>query len=186
METTIHTNPDLNLEKLVSGLQREDSRNLKLTNNFMWVMWVMAPLYLVFAIIGLTTEEPSAQHIGFIFFSLGFLVFGFLFWTLRREYKSVDYGIPTIEMLQKAVKRYKFWQAKTYLTIIPVILVCFATSFSIEHLLPYPDQIKRMVIVFVVYLLVLCIAFFIGYLIWRVRQKPLRDKALAMLQEFEG
>lgn len=186
MEATIQNNPDLNLEKLVSGLQHEDSRNLKLTNNFMWIMWIMAPLYLLFALFGFSTEETSTQHIGFVFFSLGFFVFGFLFYTLRKEYKSVDYGISTIEMLQKAVKRYKFWQAKTYLTIIPVILVCFATSFSIEHLLPYPDQIKRMVIVFVIYLLVLCVAFFIGYLIWRTRQKPLRDKALAMLREIEG
>ncbi|HLN74709.1 MAG: hypothetical protein ACM3O8_11160 [Methylococcaceae bacterium] len=186
METIQQNNPDLNLEKLVSGLQHEDARNLRLTSNFMWIMWIMAPLYLIFAIVGFTGEEFSTQHIGFIFFSLGFLVFGFLFWTLRMEYKSVDYGIPTIEMLQKAVKRYKFWQAKTYLTIIPVILVCFATSFSIEHLLPYPDQIKRMVIVFVIYLLVLCVAFFIGYLVWRTRQKPLRDKALAMLAEIEG
>lgn len=186
METTIQNTPDVNLEKLVTGLQLEDSRNLKLTNNFMWIMWIMAPLYLLFAIIGLSTEEMSTQHIGFIFFSLGFLVFGFLFWTLRKDYKSVDYGVPTIEMLQKAVKRYKFWQAKTYLTVIPVILVCFATSFSIEHLLPYPDQINRMVIVFVGYLLVLCVAFFIGYLIWRTRQKPLRDKAIAMLKEIEG
>lgn len=183
METKYQNNTDMNLEKLVSGLKHEDSRNLRMTTNFMWLMWIMAPAYLVFAIAGFAFDEPSPAHIGFIFFSLGFLAFGFLFWTLKQNYQSVDYGVSTVEMLREAVKRYKFWQAKTYLTIIPVILICFATSFSIEHLLPYPDQIKRMVIVFVVYLLVLCVAFFIGYLVWRVRQKPLRDKALAMLEE---
>lgn len=186
METIIQNNTNINLERLVSGLQHEDSRNLRMTRNFMWLMWGMAPLYLLFAVIGFSTEETSAQHIGFVFFSLGFLTFGFLFRTLKADYQSVDYGLPTVEMLRRAVKRYQFWQTKTYLTIIPIILVCFATSFSIEHLLPYPDQMLRMVIVFITYFAMLCVAFFIGYLVWRRRQKPLRDKALAMLAEMEG
>lgn len=186
METTIQNNTNINLEKLLSGVKDEDARNLRITRNFMWLMWILAPLYLVFAIAGFAFDEPSPAHVGFIFFSLGFFVFGLLFWTLKTEYQTIDYGISTIDMLRNAAKRYKFWQMKTYLTIIPVILVCIATSFSIERLLPYPDQIKRMVIVFVGYFLVVCVAFFIGYLVWRVRQKPLRDKALALLREIEG
>lgn len=186
METTIQNSANIDLEKLISGVKHEDARNLKMTHNFMWLMWILSPLYLIFAIAGFAFDEPSPAHIGFVFFSLGFFTFGFLFWTLREEYRSVDYGISTVEMLRNAVKRYKFLQMKTYLTIIPVILICFATSFSIEHLLPYPDQIQRMVIVFFGYLAILCVAFFVGYLIWRVRQKPLRDKALALLQEIEG
>lgn len=183
---TIHNNPNIDLEKLVYGVKQEDARNLQMTRNFMWIMWIMAPLYLIFAISRFYFEEPSPAHIGFVFFSLGFFAFGFLFRTLKKDYQSVDYGLSTVEMLHKAVKRYKFWQIKTYLTIIPVILICFAASFSMEHMLPWPDQIKRMTIAFFGYLLVLCVAFFVGYLIWRVRQKPLRDKALALLKEIEG
>ena len=105
------TTPDFN--QLVAGLQKEDSRNLKMTKNYTTIMWVLAPLYFLLALVGLIVDEPSLDQLGFLFFSLGFLVFGFLFRSLHREYESVDYGIPTTMMLLNASNRYKLWQTKT-------------------------------------------------------------------------
>ena len=177
------TSPDIN--QLVTGLQKEDSRNLNLTRNFTILMWVLAPLYLFLAIVGLIIDNPSLDQLGFLFFSLGFLAFGFLFRSLHADYKSVDYGIPTIIMLQKAAYRYKLWQPKTYLIIIPVLLISIAASLTIQKGIPHSELNIRLLIVFTGYFLVMAIAFFIGYLIWRKRQKPLRDKALQLLAEIE-
>lgn len=125
-------------------------------------------------------------QLGFLFFSLGFVGFALLFRSLHQEYKSVDYGVSTVEMLTKAADRYRLWHRKTYLTIIPVIMVCFATSFSFQYIIPNPDQLTRLVIAFTGYLVFNICALFAGYLIWRKRQKPLHDKALALLAEIEG
>ncbi|MBC8004179.1 MAG: hypothetical protein H7X84_01805, partial [Verrucomicrobia bacterium] len=120
METINQKTQEISLEKLVQGLKNEDTRNLKLTSGFMGVMWVLAPIYLLLSIIRMITETPSLDNLGFVFFSLGFFAFGLLFRSLKKEYQSVDYGISTVEMLRKAASRYKFWQLKTYLTIIPM------------------------------------------------------------------
>jgi hypothetical protein len=174
-----------NLDQLVAGLQKEDSRNLKLTKNFTTVMWVLAPLYMFIAIMNLIFEGPSLDQLGFLFFSMGFLLFGFLFRSFHLEYKSVDYGISTIEMLKKAAHRYKLWQTKTYLTIIPIALISVAASLTIQKGIPHPELKMRLLIVFIGYVILMAIASFIGYLIWRYRQKPLRNKALQLLSEFE-
>jgi hypothetical protein len=185
METNQYNNQEIDLGRLVKGLQHEDTRNLGMTLRFKWIMYIMAPVYFLIFAGRLVFEPYTIDQWGFLFFSLGFLGFALLFRSLHQEYKSVDYGVSTVEMLTKAANRYRMWQRKTYLTIIPVIMVCFATSFSMEHLIPNPDQTTRLLIVFFGYLAILCCAFFIGYLIWRKRQKPLRDKALALLAEIE-
>lgn len=186
MKTINQNTPDSNLEKLVQGLKNEDASNLKLTTGFAWVMWLLAPVYLLLAIIEMIREAPSLDNLGFIFFSLGFFAFGLLFRSLKNDYQAVDYGIPTVEMLHKAAQRYKFWQLKTFLTIIPMLLVCLATSFSLQDRIPNPDLMTRIILVFIGYFLFLCVGIFIGYLVWRKKQKPLRDHALVLLKEIEG
>lgn len=185
METIQNKNANFDINQLVTGLQKEDYRNENISRNFKIIMWVMAPLYLLISGMKLISDGPSLDQMGFLFFSMGFLVFGFLFRSLHQDYKSVDYGISTIEMLKKAAHRYKLWQTKTYLTIIPCSLIGIATSFGIQDIVPHPDLTIRLLVVFTAYFAVMSIAFFIGYLIWRYRQKPLRDKALELLAEFE-
>jgi uncharacterized membrane protein YidH (DUF202 family) len=185
METNQNNTTNFNLDQLVKGLQKEDTRNLKMTSNFTILMWVLAPFYLVLAILGIIIDNPPIEQIGFIFFSLGFLAFGFLFKSLNLDYKSIDYGISTIEMLRNAAKRYKLWQLKTYLIIIPVGLISVAASLTIQKGIPHSDLTMRLLIVFSGYILLNIVGFFIGYLIWRKRQKPLRDKALPLLAEIE-
>jgi len=183
MET--NQNNKTNFDQLVKGLEKEDSHNLKLTRNITILNWVLATLFLFLAIVGLIIDNPSFDQLGFIFFSLGFLAFGFLFKSLHYDYKSVDYGIPTIEMLRNAAKRYKLWQTKTYLIVIPVFLISLAASLKFQKNIPHPDLTMRLLIVFTGYILVNIIGFPIGYLIWRKRQKPLRDKVLQLLSEIE-
>jgi hypothetical protein len=185
METNQNSKTNFDLDQLVKGLEKEDSRNLKMTSNFTILMWVLTPFYLVLAIVGLVLGNPSIDIIGFIFFSLGFMAFGFLLRNLQMDYKSVDYGIPTVEMLRNAAKRYKLWQPKTWLTIIPVALIGVGAGLTIQKGIPNTDLSMRLLIVFIGYILVMIIAFFIGYLIWRKRHKPLRDKALQLLTEIE-
>ncbi len=185
METIQNKNAFIDLNQLVSGLQKEDSRQENISKNFKLMMLFMGPLYFIIAVIIFISEGFTFDQLGFLFTSLGLLAFGILFKILHAAYKSVDYGIPTIEMLKKAVYRYQLWQTKTYLTIIPILLIGIGTSFSIQDLISHTDLIMRLLIVFTGYVVVIIIAFFIGYLIWRYRQKPLRDKALELLEEFE-
>lgn len=183
METVKHNSQEFDLEQLVKGLKREDTRYLALTNSFKWIMLVLAPIYFLIFLIGIIVDHPEIDKIGFLFFSLGFLSFALLFMSLHKEYKAVDYGVSTMEMLRKAASRYALWQTKTYLTIIPVLLTAIGFGFSAQKIFPFADQAMRILAAFGSILLILCCSFLIGYLIWRKRQKPLRDKALNILHE---
>ena len=186
METNQNNNQELDIEQLVRSLEHEDTRNLGMTYRFKWIMFIMAPFYFLIFTGRIILEPYKLDQLGFLFFSLGFVGFALLFRSLHQEYKSVDYGTSTVEMLTKAVARYCFWQSKIYKSIFPAIIACLAISLSCEHLIPHPDQTTRLLIVFFGYLAILCCSFFVGYLIWRKRQKPLRDKALALLAEIEN
>jgi len=186
METMQNSKREFDLEQLVKGLKKEDTRYLELTNLFKWIMCIFAPFYFLLFLLGLIFDDIEIGKIGFLFFSLGFLSFALLFRGLHHEYKSIDYGVSTLEMLRKAAKRYELWQLKTYLTIIPVLLIAIGFSFSAEKGFPFPDQNVRILVAFCSILVITCCSFFIGYLIWRIRQKPLRDKALSLLREIQN
>lgn len=185
MTTTINT-PNLDLNRLIEGLRREDDRNMHLTNRFKWLMWIFAPLYFCFFLFLLYEGESVLKEIGFFFFSASFLFFAMVFRNLNNEYKSVDYGIPTTEMLRKAAQRYEIWQTKTAKAMFPAFLAAIGVSLTSEEMIPNIDDTKiRIALAFGAYLLLLGVGFGIGYLIWRKRQKPLRDHALLLLTELE-
>lgn len=185
MNTSIN-NPNLDLNELIEGLRREDDRNMQLTNRFKWMMWVFAPLYFIFFLMLLCEGESILKELGIFIFSASFLFFALIFRNLNKEYKSVDYGIPTTEMLRKAAQRYEIWQTKTAKALFPAILTAIGASLTSEEMIPNVDDIKlRIALAFGAFLILLSIGFGIGYLIWRKRQKPLRDHALRLLEELE-
>ena len=178
-----YNNQELDMEQLVKGLKREDTRYLALTNSAKWIMWVLAPLYFLIFLAGVIVDRPEIDKIGFLFFSLSFLSFALLFNSLSKEYKSVDYGVSTVEMLRKAAGRYALWQPKTYLTIIPMLFSALGFSFTAQRGFPFAGLEMRILVAFGSILLILCCGALVGYFIWRKHQKPLRDKALTILKE---
>jgi len=186
MKTVQYNSQQFDLENLVRGLQREDSRYLALTNSFKWIMWVLSPLYFLLFLAGVIVDRPEIDKIGFLFFSLAFLTFALLFNSLHKEYKAVDYGVSTLEMLRKAVGRYALWHPKTYLTIIPMLFSALGFSFTAQRGFPFASQEMRILVAFGSILLFLCCGALVGYFIWRKHQKPLRDKALTILKEMGG
>ena len=186
METNINTRINFDLDQLVDGLRKEDDRNMRLTNRFKWIMWIFAPLYFVFFLFLLYEGESILKETGFFFFSASFLFFALIFRNLNNEYKSVDYGLPTTEMLRKAAQRYEIWQTKTAKAMFPAFLAAIGVSLSSEEMIPNVDDLKiRIALAFGAYLILLAVGFGIGYLVWYKRQKPLRDRSLALLDELE-
>ena len=185
MRTNQHITEPFNLDQLVEGLKKEDARNLKLTHNFKYLLFFLTPFYILIFGIAFVLEDDSSKSLGPLLFGLGFLIFAFIFRDLNKTYKTVDYGVPTTEMLRNAAKRYELWQNKTYIMIIPVLLFCFGFSFSGEEWMPGTEFLHRYFIAFGLIFLVFVISFFVGYLIWRKRQKPLREQALKLLAEIE-
>lgn len=186
METNYITQPTENLETLIGGLKKEDARNLKMMHQMQQLMWGIAIAYVFIFALKFIMDTPWYEKLGGFLITIAFVAFALLFRNYYREYKSIDYGISTIEMLKKAVCRYKLFQRKGLYVLAPLIVEGIGLNLMMYDNFPALEPIYRIVSFQLTYLFVMVIAFLIGYLIWKKRQKPLHDHALALLNEFES
>jgi hypothetical protein len=185
METNHINQTPINLETLIGGLKTEDARNQKLMHNMQSVMWGIAAVYVFISVMKFIMTTPWYDKLGGFLVLLAFVVFALFFRNYYKEYKSIDYGIPTIEMLKKAASRHGF-QWKGLYILAPLILEGIGLNLMMYADLTQFDPIYRILIFQMSYFFLLAIGFLFGYFIWKKRQKPLRDHALALLKEFES
>jgi hypothetical protein len=179
-------NPFTNMDLFAENLRKEDVRNSKMTRNFQWIMWIFAPLYASIFLLNPDKGIMMTERLGGLCYAAAFIIFALIFRKFNIEYRSVDYGVPVVEMLTLAAKRYNMFQRKLLLIIAPILLVDIGmVMVCINH---FGSKTLLEVILWVQALLIssLIIGLTIGVLIWRKRQKPLRDAARAMLKEIES
>ena len=180
--TNQHNHSFQDMDQFIGKLQKEDQRNVRLTRAFQWIMWSLAALYMVGFVISFRMDSGYKQA-GWMLYILAMLLFGFIFNYLKREYLHVDYGVPTLKMLEAAAKRYKLFQRKLILAITPVLLI----DAGMVLLTFNPEEQGGLMRSFLHTQAMLIPAFgvglIIGICIWRKRQKPLRDAALEMIDE---
>ena len=102
---------------------------------------------------------------------------------IHNNFRKIDYSLPSSEMFAKAAERYKL-TLKRYLVVVPPLLLIDA-GITISEFYRWTsiEPINRILLVQAFYIPILLISGFIGYLIWRKRQKPLRDGALQILND---
>ena len=181
-----HINPFTDMDRFVAGLQKEDVRYSRLTRNFQWIMWVFAPLYAAIFLLNPDKGIVMTERIGGLCYALAFIIFALIFRKFNNEYKSVDYGVPVVEMLTLAAKRYNMFQRKLILIIAPILLVDAGMVLVLMNHSGMKSVNEVILLVQEILIPSLLIGVTIGVFIWRKRQKPLRDAALAMLKEIES
>lgn len=183
MKTNHNNNRFHDFDTFVGGLKKEDSRNLKITKIFQPIMLTLAVLYAL--VFQFDTEGGWEQRVGGICYAIGFVLFALIFRKFYKEYRDVDYGVPVVEMLTSAIKRYKMFQRKMLLIIVPVLFIDlgmilitvrsydgdFSAAFWTTQKLFIPALLLGLVI---------------GLIIAHKRQKPLRDAALMLLKEIQS
>jgi len=170
---------DQNLIEIIGRLKNEDDRYAALSKRMQIAYWILLPVFFILIIHQIVTKNPVVDIIGSICFLFAILIFALFFKRYYKEYKYVDYSLPTLEMLKKAAYRYKPLQLKTIWFFLAVVLIdaglCLNTSLGF-----------KLISVQVYFLGAIVLAAVIGLLFWRVRYKPLRDKALKLIQEITG
>ncbi len=169
-----------NLPRLISKLKNEDSTYANLSKIIQTVYWVFIPLFLLMTIREYTDSKSINDLISGSGFMLSFLIFAIFFRKYYKEYNFVDYSLPTIEMLKKAVSRYQPFQKKSLWLLLALVsmdvgLTCNNTNENDSIILNQSIYWGLMI------LAVIC-----GLILWYVRYKPIRDEALQMIREIEG
>jgi len=175
----------VNMDSLIRSVKSEDARNLRISKSFLWIYIVLAIVYTGLIVINPDPELKLIDRISGTCYIASMVVFAWIFRAGLKEYKSIDYSLPLIEMLRKVAKRYQLRARKFLILSIPILLMDAGLTLSFyEDLLPM-EPINRVLIIQVIYIPVMTISGFIGYLVWRRKQKPLRDNALMLIEELE-
>jgi len=186
-DITINTKVNgADINKLVQRLKKEDTRNLQTFKRFQWMFLVLVILYSFIFIFNPFEELEWIYRLTGICFVSAFIIFGLIFRKYYREYKSIDYTLPVIEMLKKAADRYSLQYKKLWITIFPVLLIDAGVTISFFQRLSNYAPWERIGLVQLLYIPTMIISALIGIWIWYKRQKPLRDGALKLLEELEN
>lgn len=174
-----------NMEEFIEKLKNEDDRNLKISRNFQWVMWVLSLIYAYVFIIRGWHENTIYRQIGWSQYVLGFLSFGLIFNYLKRIYQQINYGLPTLMMLKEAAERYQLFQYKMSLVFTPILFIDAGMVLVIYDPIGHDSIWRAFFITQASIIPAVALGLFFGIRVWRKRQKPIRDFALRMIEELE-
>lgn len=166
-------------DKLIVKLKTEDARYATLSRAIQIIYWIFIPLFFLITILEYTETRESDQLIGGALFILSFLIFAIFFGNYYKEYKYVDYSLPTIQMLKKAAYRYKPFQLKALWVLLAIVLMDGGLTFKRE----FNETVLDVQIYFISLMVV---AVIVGLIIWYFKYKPLRDEALKLISELEN
>lgn len=173
------TEKEIELNHLVDKLKREDNKYGMLSRNMQIFYWVFVVIYLVFMLESYFESRLVEDFISGISYVLSFLVLAILFGKYSKEYRTVNYALPTLVLLKKAAYRYKPFQFRSLLAFLAIGFLNIGLSFNTS--LDF-DPVKLQVVFWSSILL----AFAGGMILWHVRYKPIRDNALQLIKEIEN
>ena len=172
-------NDNINLDQLVSKLQKEDNRYAKLCKALKSVYWVLIPIYSLIAIdTYIDTKELTDLFAGLLFVS-SFLIFALVMGNFQKEYNSVDYSLATLSMLKMAANRYKPLRPKSLWAFVGFFVMDAGLCFSSIN---SPNFIEKQGYVIALFFASITV----GLIIWYFKYKPLRDNAHRLIAEIEG
>jgi len=182
-----HANESLpDTELFTSKLKKEDEYNLNISKSFFWIYIGFIGLYSIMMIVNIIFDRGFIRMFSQIFFILSFVSFILIFRYNLKIYKKIDYTLPLSEMLSAVVKRYQLRLGHFLIILIPIILMDAGLTLTFYEDLSPMNPLYRVLIVQVFYIPIMVISALIGILIWRKKQKPLKDRAIQLLEELES
>lgn len=168
----------LPFEELMGKLKAEDANYAAISKRFQYIYLVFIIFYVVVAVLGYIFEGGATRLLSDISFVISFLILAVIFRKYHKEYKFVDYSLPTLQLLKKAEYRYKPFRIRS-------VWVLFALGFMDVALTLHMVPAVSVWTVQIVILSTILVAVVIGLIHWRNKYKPLLDNVRHLISEIE-
>jgi hypothetical protein len=173
----------IDMNSLLINLKNEDKRTIRKMKNMRWLYIAMIIVYTLLMIVNPDPELQMHHRISGLCYVISFAMFALLFQKYQKEFSSIDYSLSSSDMFTRAAERYNLNFRRYLLVIPPLLLIDAGLTISEYYRWTTNEPLVRILHTQALYLVVIIIGWFIGYLIWRRRQKPLRDGALQIVKE---
>ena len=168
----------LPLEELLGKLKTEDTKYSNLSKRLQYLYVSFIVLYAIATLFIFIFERESNQFYGAICYLVSFIIFAIMFRKYYKEYKSVDYSLPTIQMLKQAAHRYKPFQWRILWLFFALLLMDAGLTLTLsDHVSVWSAQIF--------FLGTMVVASIIGLIYWRLKYKAIYDNVLHLISEIE-
>ncbi len=178
METIKQKTENIDFSRLVSKLKTEDVNYARISRAIQIMYLIFIPVFAVMTFREYNDTGDINELISGGSFILAFLIFALFFGRYYKEYKFVDYSLPTVVMLKKAAYRYQPFQLQQVWVLLAILLIDVGLTFDWMDETPIAE-IQATFAGTIVFGVV------VGLIIWYFKYKPLRDEALKLIAEIE-
>lgn len=165
-----------NLPEFISKVKREDEL-FKIVYIAVIILYFNAiVVHLAVISISIYNNTPFKEWMGNLGTLLPFLIIFFFLNKRYKEYKKIDYSLPTYLVLKNMERRYSALRLEN--------LWVFAALFLLGISMGIDSPIDFLFFQ-VGYWTLMSIGMLAGYIYWYIKQKPLKDKASQLIKELE-
>ena len=174
------------MNDLLNKLKKEDKFLLRLYKGVQILYWVLIPVYAVLFVFFPDDEMTLTQRFGGACFVVSFVIFVIIFRQRIKEQKSIDYSLPSVQMLEQAAERYKVWKPEIKWALLAVIIVDVGMVLMDAGEMNSHSLWRGILEIQYLYLPMIVVGVLVGIFWWYKKHKPLRDHALKLLEELKS
>jgi hypothetical protein len=180
-------NHPIDLDNLINRTQKEDARNRKLMKAVFILYVICTVLYSILLLFNPDPDLTLFHRLGGLCYVAAFLIGAIYFRREYKIYKKLDYTLPLLQLLERTEKRYRFFSRKWIPIIVVVVLIDLGISLT-QHARDYPfikEVADDVLIIQAGYWILMFIAGFLGYLLWKKRSYPIWKDSKTLLKELQ-
>lgn len=164
----------VNLSEFTNRLKKEDDRYASISKRFLIAFWIILPIYFMLIIYEVIVKTPVAEIIGSVCTLLALLIAILVYRSNYKKYKYVDYSQSTLILLKQSANRYQPYQLNVLWGLLALLFISVSRYINSSSIYS-----------FLIYLGIIGLAIFIGLITWRIRYKPLYERAKKLIREIE-
>lgn len=186
MNKKMQNETPVNMERLLNNLKEEDQKYTRIFKGFQIVYIVLLVIYLTLFVFNPDDEITKLDRISGVFNATSMLIFALYFNFYYKNYRKIDYAIPTLELMKNVVKRYRIWRLDLIWVFLAILCIDVGVSLTFYQRTDAEDPMQGIIYFNLIFLVLLIISISLGYAIWYTRHKPIRDAAKKIIADMEA
>jgi hypothetical protein len=176
------------MDALVTELKGKDERQKKTYRRFYIMLSVFVVIYALLLVVNPDPELTLYYRLAGLCYVTAFMIGAWLFRREHRMVGKVDYTDQVLKVLKSALERYRPFPKRSLPYLWMLLFIDLGVSFggTFRYMPENWSLTKKILILQSVYWGIMAMAALIGYLIWRVRFRPLCRALRGMIDELEG